>query len=371
MPTNPKSGGQPVTLGQPPPVATRRQRREAVPGKTAGQGDDRQAASRNRPGQQERPRRSARRHGDEATRRGQRQGARASGQASRQRERYRATRQPVNRGPARMGGGDTSARAVPDQAPIASRRANGEHRQPARHGDATRDDGIRANGATHAQRPPASLPSRGQIHQGEGPRPAQIARTTHRQPASPIENRTLNQTWQPPGKGPGAAAGPEQLGALKRQGEISARQGGAASGGGGVSGQHHLTSPGRRGGGQRARPPHGATDTNAHISRPTQDNARKRPSRRARPREGAGKNRQAGEGRSPRRTARQAHTDPERCARSTTRPENGGGNGKEARSGRRSRHGAPPGRPAPGNRPAGGRPPAPPRGGIAPPVLLV
>lgn len=88
-----------------------------------------------------------------------------------------------------MGGGDRGARS-PSPGPIASRRANGEHGQPARHGDATRDDGIGADGATHAQRPPASLPSRGQIHQGEGPRPAQIARTTHRQPASPIENRT-------------------------------------------------------------------------------------------------------------------------------------------------------------------------------------
>ena len=201
MPTNPKSGGQTVTLGQPPPVATRGQRREAVPGKTAGQGDDRQAASRNRPGQQERPRRRARRHGDEATRRGQRQGARARGQARRQRERHRATRQPVNRGPARMGGGDRSARSA-RPGPIASRRANGEQGQPARHGDATRDDGIRADGTTHAQRPPARLPSRGQIHQGEGPRPAQIARTTHRQPASPIENRTQIKHGNPQVKAP-------------------------------------------------------------------------------------------------------------------------------------------------------------------------
>ena len=201
MPTHPKSGGQTVTLGQPPPVATRRQRREAIPGKTAGQGDDRQAASRNRPGQQERPRRSARRHGDDAPRRGLRQSARARGQTSGQRQGQRATRQPMNGGPARMGGGHRGARS-PRPGPIASRRANGEHRQPARHGHASQDDGISANGATHAQRPPARLPSRGQIHQGEGPRPAQIARTTHRQPASPIENRTQIKHGNPQVKAP-------------------------------------------------------------------------------------------------------------------------------------------------------------------------
>ena len=256
-----------------------------------------------------------------------------------------------------MGGGDRGARS-PRPGPIASRRANGEQGQPARHGDATRDDGIRANGATHAQRPPASLPSRGQIHQGEGPRPAQIARTTHRQPASPIENRTQIKHSNPQVMAPPAGRGQQQLGALQRQGKIGARESGAASGGGDPGGENDLARPGRRGGRQRASPPHRATDTNAHISGPTEiTRASGQPQGHATRRRGQ---KQA----SGRRTVTATHGAPGPHRAGTVRaqdhaPGEGRRDGQEARSGRRSGHG----------NPQVARPQAPPGrvGGIAPP----
>ncbi len=96
-------------------------------------------------------------------------------------------------------GGQRSTRPGPS----ARRRASRKDRHATRHSQATQDDGIRANGATDAQGGPASLPSGGQIHQGEGARPGEITRATHRQLASPFENGTQIKHDNPQVKAPG------------------------------------------------------------------------------------------------------------------------------------------------------------------------
>jgi hypothetical protein len=252
-----------------------------------------------------------------------------------------------------MSGGDRGARS-PRPGPIASRRANGEHGQPARHGDATRDDGIRANGATHAQRPPASLPSRGQIHQGEGPRPAQIARTTHRQPASPIENRTQikhsnPQVKAPCGEGPAAT---RRLAAPGRDQHAPGRRGQRRRRCPRATGPYKPRPARRRPAGQTARP------RNRH--RPAQKrtnpgSARKRPT--AGPGHAKARAKTGKRAKGDHRDERRARPTPTRNgARAAPRARRRWRERKGSEKRKKKRTWQPPGRPVPGTPGRGGRP---------------
>ena len=258
-----------------------------------------------------------------------------------------------------MGGGNRGARSA-RPGPIASRRANGEQGQPARHRDATRDDGIGADGATHAQRPPASLPSRGQIHQGEGPRPAQIARTTHRQPASPIENRTQikHGNLQVKARRPGPA-GTRRLAAPGHDQRAPGRRGQRRRRCQRATGPYKPRPARRRPAGQTA------TRRNRHQraqKRPSRGNARKRPAAgpgRAKARAKTGKRAKGDH-----RDARRARPTPSRNgvravprARRTTQGRTGSEKRKKKRTWQPPRlasPGKPPGRWAPPGTPPGG-----------------
>ena len=155
-------------------------------------------------------------------------------------------------------GGAHRAQRSPRPGPIASRRASREHRRQPRHGPALQRQSIRANGATHAQQPPASLPSRGQSHESGGARPSQIARATHGQPASPFENRTQIKHGNPQVKARPASRARQKTLCGRHQTQPPRQQRATSGGGGQPRGQlDFYDRPGRKAD-ERARREHRA-----------------------------------------------------------------------------------------------------------------